>query len=161
MTIDDLVVPVLRRVPTTRRNCVCPIFGTVSIDMLPLDHATAAVRTANRERAKRRGRESIVSEMEIELVAALWFYREQGNFALQFPIGPYDADIYWPDVKLDVEVDGRAFHEPIRDSKRDRDIRNRFGKRVFRVSAAGVWRDPLCAARDVARHVAALRRANG
>ena len=60
--------------------------------------------------------------------APLWTaMRELGLAPIaQYGIGPYRADFAFPDVRLVVECDGRQWHDPERDQRRDGD-RDRLG----------------------------------
>lgn len=150
--LGDLVAHTLKRIPSHRTNFLCPIVGAVSIESLPRDNASELVAAANRERTIRRALEipSPVSEAEIDLVAGLLFYGAKG-FTLQHPLGRYDVDIYWPQERLAIEVDGAAYHDPERDRRRDLVLEHDHDVHTHRVAAERVWLDPLWAARQVAQ----------
>lgn len=145
---------ILRSVPPSERNnAICPIDGPIAISRLPLDEARAAVVAANAERAKRRGMESVVSESEIDLLAAFLYYGYHPE--LQYPVGHYDADFFFPRYMTAIEVDGRSHAKRwIRDLSRDRYFENA-GITTLRVQAKVVWRDPLQAANDLTRRMVA------
>lgn len=123
---------------------------TVAVERLPIEEARALVEKANAERAERRQRASYVSEAEIDLLAAFLYYGEHPE--LQYPVGPYDADFYFPRYKTAVEVDGRDFHDLLRDRRRDRYFADA-GIRTIRVPARCVWKDPLKAASRAAQEM--------
>lgn len=160
VNLQTLAHTLVRRMPTTRDNAVCPYRGPVSIDTLPIEAAANAVCAANEERSRRRGLPlaSPVSPAEIELVAALWFYGETP--LLQHPLGRYDADLYMPEGRLVVEVDGRDWHQDRRrDRRRDITIELEHDVATLRIPAAHVYHDPLAQARLVARHTVQRKRA--
>jgi very-short-patch-repair endonuclease len=69
----------------------------------------------------------------------------------------YELDFYWPDARLAIEVDGRAFHATRRAFQQDRERDRRLaavGIRVARVT----WRDLTGAARPLAAELEAIRR---
>ncbi|HYB26144.1 MAG TPA: DUF559 domain-containing protein [Solirubrobacteraceae bacterium] len=80
------------------------------------------------------------------------------------PIGGFNADFFWPDVGLIVEVDGGDFHRPRRAFERDhrRDIVHKdAGHEVLRVSGQQLDREPLYMAVVIARAYDRLSRARG
>ena len=90
------------------------------------------------EQAERRHRErQRVSPAEVCL---LTFLLDRGlEPEQQVPIGPYDLDFYFADVKLCVEVDGRQhLLTQEKDSYRDRYLRKR-GIGTFRIPAQLVY----------------------
>jgi very-short-patch-repair endonuclease len=69
----------------------------------------------------------------------------------------YELDFYWPDARLAIEVDGRAFHSTRRAFQQDRERDRRLaalGIQVARVT----WRDLTSAARPLAAELQAIRR---
>jgi very-short-patch-repair endonuclease len=69
----------------------------------------------------------------------------------------YELDFYWPDARLAIEVDGRAFHATRRAFQQDRERDRRLaalGIQVARVT----WRDLTGAARPLAAELQAIRR---
>ncbi len=115
-------------------------------------HAYFATLAANLERAERRDIPSDdlpqqVSPAEIRLLEALHrldLYPKQ-----QYAIGRFDADFYFPDAHLCVEVDGRQ-HSQTRARDRDRDrLLQRKGIYTMRIEARHVFLDPDACARAV------------
>lgn len=53
----------------------------------------------------------------------------------QFPIDRFFADFADPNKKIVIECDGKDFHDPLRDEKRDSEM-NALGWTVFRISGA-------------------------
>jgi very-short-patch-repair endonuclease len=69
----------------------------------------------------------------------------------------YELDFYWPDARLAIEVDGRAFHATRRAFQQDRERDRRLaalGIQVARVT----WRDLTSYARPLAAELQAIRR---
>lgn len=98
---------------------------------------------ANVRRAEARGidlDDRQLSPVEIRLADA--FTRIGLEPEQQHPIGQYNADFYFPDVKLCVEVDGH-WHVDRRpqDTARDRALNGK-GIRTFRIPASFIKRDP-------------------
>lgn len=50
----------------------------------------------------------------------------------QYPIGRYFADFAHPKLKIDLELDGKQWHDPVKDAKRDAELIAQ-GWRVYRV----------------------------
>lgn len=53
---------------------------------------------------------------------------------MQYPVGPYFLDFANPRLKVAIEADGKAFHDPAKDALRDAKLWNEFGWKVYRVS---------------------------
>lgn len=80
------------------------------------------------------------------------------------PIGGYNADFFWPEVGLIVEVDGGDFHRPRPAFERDhrRDIVHKdAGHEVLRVSGQHLDQEPLYLAAVIARAYDRLSRSRG
>jgi very-short-patch-repair endonuclease len=80
------------------------------------------------------------------------------------PIKGFDADFFWPEVGLIVEVDGGDFHRPRPAFERDhrRDIVHKAaGHEVLRVSGQQLDQEPLFIATVIARAYDRLSRARG
>lgn len=93
------------------------------------------------------GRQPPLTPIESLLFHAM---REEGmSPRAQFGIGPYRADFAFPDRRLVVECDGRAWHDAARDMRRDVRLRE-MGWEVFRISGSDVVRTPTECARSVA-----------
>lgn len=61
---------------------------------------------------------------------------------LQFPVGPYRADLAIPHVKIAIEADGADYHQDkARDKKRDDYFRSQ-GWQVLRFTGSQIHRDP-------------------
>jgi very-short-patch-repair endonuclease len=60
---------------------------------------------------------------------------------LQFPVGPYRADLAVPSVKLAIEADGAAYHNKDRDKKRDEYFAQQ-GWAVIRFTGSQIVRNP-------------------
>lgn len=120
----------------------------VLVSALPWTRAEEAVQEANQRRTAFRNLEtrSPISKMEIALCAGFFYYNMEPS--LQFPIGPFDADFFFPAGSLLVEVDGREFHSRKRDQVRDAILAQK-GYRTMRFSGRHVFADPLRCARDV------------
>lgn len=104
---------------------------------------------ANSERASRRGADSPLSHAETRLLQHLY---ELGlKPELQAELGPYDADLFFRDAGLCVEIDG-AHHDRDRDRFRDGYLAAR-GITTLRVPARDVWDDAATTARVVRRFV--------
>jgi len=74
-------------------------------------------------------------------------------------VGPYDADLFFPEYATAIEVDGKE-HEARKESDEARDrYFARQGILTLRVPARFVWHDPLAAARWVAKRMVMVRRA--
>ena len=73
-------------------------------------------------------------------------------------VAGYELDFYWPDARLAVEVDGRAFHRTRRAFHEDR-------RRDRRLAAEGIqvaripWLDLTRSAAALAAELRAIRRA--
>lgn len=69
-------------------------------------------------------------------------------------LGDYEPDMYWPSLRLIVEIDGDHHHsDPTvtqRDDERDR-LLNRLGIQVVRVPWRDVWRDVDGVTRTIVR----------
>lgn len=69
-------------------------------------------------------------------------------------MGPYRLDIFWPDVNLAIEVDGRAYHSSTSrfegDRRKDNWLRAR-GIEVIHVTWRQMTRDPVRTAVDIGR----------
>lgn len=83
--------------------------------------------------------------------AQLWAAMREAGLApvAQYGIGPYRADFAFTDARLVVECDGRQWHEPERDKRRDQALRRRgweplhfTGSEIHRDSAGCVARNP-------------------
>lgn len=74
----------------------------------------------------------------------------------QYGIGPYRADFAFPDWRLIVECDGRQWHDPERDRRRDIALR-REGWEPLHLTGSEITRDPAACAARVMREVAARR----
>ncbi len=138
----------MRFLESDRRNAICNFRGPISLRTLPVPEARAAVEDANRHRAQRRLlKNSPVSEAEVELLAALLYYGEWPE--LQYPVGPYDADFFFPRYSTAVEVDGKEHaNRKTQDERRDWYFSTQ-GIHTVRVPAKDVWRDPLRTAHAV------------
>lgn len=80
------------------------------------------------------------------------------------PVAGFDADFFWPDVGLIVEVDGGDFHRTRPAFERDhrRDIAHKAaGHEVLRVSGRQLDQEPLYIATVIARAYDRLSRARG
>lgn len=74
----------------------------------------------------------------------------------QAKFGPYRLDflVEHADRRIALEADGRGFHEPERDAKRDAELRSMGVEKVLRFTGREIFRDaPACAAR-VAEYLA-------
>ncbi len=61
---------------------------------------------------------------------------------LQYPVGPYRADLAVPEAKLAIEADGAAYHQDKnRDRKRDEYFQSQ-GWQVLRFTGSQIHRDP-------------------
>lgn len=60
------------------------------------------------------------------------------NFQFQAVVGGYIPDFYFPDQNKIVELDGRQFHDPVKDRKRDADLA-RLGITTFRIKSSRVF----------------------
>lgn len=129
-----------------------PTHGYVARIDLPISRARAALRTALRPHcATETELRQQLSPMEVELLAAMWFYGLEPE--LQVQLGPYRVDFYFPKQHVAVEVDGREWHKSGRDWRRDGHLRDRHDVIVRRYIGSQVFRDPLFCARDVQRIV--------
>lgn len=132
------------------RTCTDYKLGRVLWRSIPgKDEAERDVAAWNIVRCERRGIEtSDHSPAEVDLLRALRFYEVEPE--LQFEIGPYDADFYFSEVRLVVEVDSKQWHSErgAQDKRRDEYMRS-LGFRIWRVRAADIYRDPLHEARVV------------
>lgn len=73
------------------------------------------------------------------------------DFRLQFPVGPYRADLAIPSVKIAIEADGAAFHK---DKARDKNRDNYFasqGWAVIRFTGSEIYRNPDSCAGEVVK----------
>ena len=80
------------------------------------------------------------------------------------PVGGFNADFFWPEVGLIVEVDGGDFHRPRPAFERDhrRDIVHKdAGHEVLRVSGQQLDQEPLYIAVVIARAYDRLSRSRG
>jgi very-short-patch-repair endonuclease len=80
------------------------------------------------------------------------------------PVAGFDADFFWPEVGLIVEVDGGDFHRPRRAFERDhrRDIvHTAAGHEVLRVSGQHLDQQPVYIATVIARAYDRLSRTRG
>jgi very-short-patch-repair endonuclease len=113
------------------------------------------VLRANNMRSIRRGLlytlPSPVEPLLLEAMRAMTL-----NPELQWPCGRWDFDFYFPDAKLDVEVDGRH-HDPKRDGPRDQVVLSRWGIETLRLPAGEVRDDPDKYASIVREHVVRRR----
>lgn len=110
--------------------------------------------TANLERVKRRtGAGLHLSPMELLLAEAL--NRIELTYQMQYAVGPYDADFYFHDALLCVEVDGK-YHEDRkeRDQRRDEFFRSR-GIETLRITGREIRKDAGACAARVARAIEA------
>lgn len=104
---------------------------------------TAAERTrdANLQRAERRGLtpEQVVEQFSRPEIDLMKEFMARGLEPLQqYPVGPWDADFYFPEYRVAVEVDGAQHFEReqwARDRRRDRVFWKRYGIRTLRVPA--------------------------
>jgi very-short-patch-repair endonuclease len=81
-----------------------------------------------------------------------------------YPVEGFNADFFWPEVGLIVEVDGSDFHRPRPAFERDhrRDIVHRdAGHEVLRVSGQQLDAEPFYIAVVIARAYDRLSRARG
>jgi len=141
-----------------RESLRCPHRGEVPWEMLPYEQAQKDVARANLGRTVRRRLDepSPISEPEIVLLSALLFYGEAP--LLQHPVGPYDLDFYIADYHAAIEVDGREWHTPEKDARRDRRVLKLGGIHTYRVTATDVMKDPLWVVRRVAWNIIRDRR---
>jgi len=63
---------------------------------------------------------------------AKWLSAAGISYTEEYPVGPYHLDLYLPDQKLGVEIDG-PHHNKAKDWERDRLIRDHFDIRIVRV----------------------------
>jgi very-short-patch-repair endonuclease len=133
----------------------------IHVERLPWDDATAMIEQANRRRETFRGlalHESQVSPMEIALCAAFLYYKMQP--LCQVPIGAFDADFFFSEQELVVEVDGFAYHRTRRKQDAFRDeIMRHGGYEILRFDGRTVFRDPLLCAREVQKALDRMRSA--
>lgn len=136
----------------------CPHRGEVPWAQLPYDDAQRQIARANVERTRRRrlNDPSPISEAEIIMLAGLLYYGERP--LLQHPVGPYDLDFYIPEYAAAIEVDGRDWHEPGSDARRDRRVLEIAGISTYRVAARDACHDPLWACRRVCSAIVRDRR---
>lgn len=81
------------------------------------------------------------SPIEARLYDAL-FEAEIFEVRLQFPVGPYRADLAIPYAKIAIEADGADYHQDkSRDKKRDSYFKSQ-GWRVLRFTGSQIYRDP-------------------
>ena len=60
----------------------------------------------------------------------------------QYPVPPYVIDFAIPNKKTLIEIDGKDFHDPIRDAKKDAYLQAQ-GWNVIRLTGAQVYADPV------------------
>jgi len=86
--------------------------------------------------------EDYLSPAEVDLATALFDAGVRG-FRQQHPIGRYTVDFWFPDAKLVVEVDGRAYHQDLeREKRRSRSILRAGAHRVLHLDARIVMAEP-------------------
>ncbi|MDA0183736.1 endonuclease domain-containing protein [Solirubrobacter phytolaccae] len=81
----------------------------------------------------------------LDLVLKAGFVHPRVNAPYQLPGQTYYPDLWWPDVRLIVEVDSREFHDGPIDQRDDLDRQawlEAEGERVLRTTKAQVERDP-------------------
>lgn len=139
----------------------------MGVNPVPTDYVRSAAertRDANLERARRRGltaqdvAESF-SRPEIELMKAFMAHRFEP--IQQYPVGPWDADFYFPAHRVAVEVDGKQHFTKERwakDRRRDKVFWRRYGIRTLRVRAEYVMEDPWACVRAIERQLAVFAR---
>lgn len=74
----------------------------------------------------------------------------------QYGIGPYRADFAIPEWRLVIECDGRQWHDPDRDRRRDAVLRRK-GWEPLHFGGSEITRDPVACAARVMREVATRR----
>ncbi len=87
-----------------------------------------------------------------------------GVFSQQYKIGPYSVDFGFPDIKLAVEVDGKAYHSSPADLERDRRrtaYLAKCGWTVIRFRASDVFANSMTIADKIARTVSGLQAQKG
>lgn len=93
--------------------------------------------------------ESPIEEMLYEAI----FNAGVVDVRLQYPIGPYRADLAVPEARLAIEADGAAYHQDkARDKKRDEYFASQ-GWRVVRFTGSQIYRDPEACGEEVRRLV--------
>lgn len=91
--------------------------------------------------------ESPIEEMLYEAI----FNAGVVDIRLQYPVGPYRADLAVSGVKLAIEADGVAYHQDkARDKKRDEYFASQ-GWRVVRFTGSQIYRDPEGCGEEVRR----------
>ena len=64
---------------------------------------------------------------------ARWLSEQGITWTEEYPCGPYRLDLYLPELRLAVEVDGKFFHGSRKDFERDANILNWFGIKTVRI----------------------------
>lgn len=93
--------------------------------------------------------ESPIEEMLYEAI----FNAGVVDIRLQYPVGPYRADLAVPEARLAIEADGADYHQDkARDKKRDEYFTS-LGWRVVRFTGSQIYRDPEGCGEEVRRLV--------
>jgi DNA helicase-2/ATP-dependent DNA helicase PcrA len=96
-----------------------------------------------------------MTPIERRLLAA--FHEEGLHPQVQYGIQRFRVDFAFPDVRLAVEADGRAFHDAERDGVRDRRLGS-YGWKVIRFSGSRIYWEASAIAEEVSALVSERRR---
>ena len=102
-----------------------------------------------------------------EMIAAVIMLKAGYDFELNYKTGKYIVDMYLPDLKLIVEVDGdRHEHRSLYDSKRDVEIRKQLGEEweIIRIPTQYIEQNPAKlpdAVLALAKQKRSIRKKNG
>lgn len=79
------------------------------------------------------------------------------RFESQFEVKPYRIDIAFVDSKVGLELDGKDYHDPIKDKLRDEYLETVEGWKIERVPGWFVYRNPDITILKAIRHIDSVK----